>query len=248
MISERQQEANRRNAAKSHGPITPEGRAAVRHNALKHGFTAAEIILPTVEERIDFEQFRFAFEEEYKPEGPTEQVLVEDMVIARWRLNRIRKMEPGFFALRLEDLKDFRQKYYSNLDGQAHLAYVVYADAGAADTYGKMSRYEGRFERTFYKALKELQRLQALRAAVSDPGNGTVSQSPVSPDPEPPPAPISDPISDPEPAPAPISDPLPDPEPPPPPTAPSVSAGDGPCSAPESRHPKSDSPSHPPQC
>jgi hypothetical protein len=91
MISERQQEANRRNAAKSHGPITPEGRAAVRHNALKHGFTAADIILPTVEERIDFEQFRFAFEEEYKPEGPTEQVLVEDIVIARWRLNRIRK-------------------------------------------------------------------------------------------------------------------------------------------------------------
>jgi hypothetical protein len=46
MISQRQQEANRRNAAKSHGPTTPEGRAAVRHNALKHGFTAAEIILP----------------------------------------------------------------------------------------------------------------------------------------------------------------------------------------------------------
>src|SRR5881394_1518524 len=69
MISERQLEANRRNAAKSHGPITPEGRAAVRHNALKHGFTAAEIILPTVEESIEFEQFRFSFEEEYKPVG-----------------------------------------------------------------------------------------------------------------------------------------------------------------------------------
>src|ERR1700694_4033032 len=104
MISERQLEANRRNAAKSHGPTTPEGRAAVRHNALKHGFTAAEIILPTVEEKIDFEQFRFAFEEECKPVGPTEQVLVEDIVTARWRLNRIRKMEPGFFAMELDRL------------------------------------------------------------------------------------------------------------------------------------------------
>src|SRR5229473_8479442 len=187
MISERQQEANRRNAAKSHGPITPEGLAAVRHNALKHGFTAAEIILPTVEEKIDFEQFRFAFEEEYKPVGPTEEVLVEDIVVARWRLNRIRKMEPGFFALGLKGRQRVRQEIYSNLDGQAHLADVVSYDASGDDTYGKMSRYEGRFERTFYKALKELQRLQALRAAVSDPGNGTVSHDPVSahPDPDP---------------------------------------------------------------
>ncbi len=81
MISERQQDANRRNAAKSNGPKTPEGRAAVRHNALKHGFTAAEIVLPTVEEQIDFEQFRAAFEAEHQPVGPTEEVLVEDIVV-----------------------------------------------------------------------------------------------------------------------------------------------------------------------
>jgi hypothetical protein len=192
MISERQQEANRRNAAKSHGPTTPEGRAAVRMNALKHGFTAAEIILPTVEEEIDFEQFRFAFEEEYHPVGPTEEVLVEDMVVSRWRLNRIRKMEPGFFALRLQDLKEIREKRYANLDGHAHLVHVLTDDALYTDTYGKMSRYEGRFERTFYKALKELQRLQALRAAVSDIGNGTVSPSPISPDPDPPNTPSPD--------------------------------------------------------
>src|ERR1700687_4216452 len=148
MISERQQDANRRNAAKSHGPITPEGRAAVRHNALKHGFTAAEIILPTVEEKIDFEQFRAALEAEHEPEGPTEQVLVEDIVIARWRLNRIRKMEPGFFAMELDRLKESREKYFSHLDGQAHLARAIDHDAFHDDTYGKMSRYEGRFERT----------------------------------------------------------------------------------------------------
>src|SRR5712671_4199588 len=204
MISERQQEANRRNAAKSHGPTTPEGRAAVRHNALKHGFTAAEIILPTVEEKIDFEQFRAAFEAEHQPVGPTEQVLVEDIVIARWRLNRIRKMEPGFFALRQEVLKRRVKDDFSSLDAQAHLALIVRDDAQDADTLGKMSRYEGRFERTFYKALKELQRLQALRATVSDSGNGTVSQSPISPDPAPPsptaqasargPSPAPDPI------------------------------------------------------
>src|ERR1700680_2595768 len=112
MISQQQLDANRRNAAKSHGPITPEGRAAVRLN---------EIILPTIEEKIDFEQFRFAFEKEYNPVGPTEQVLVEDIITARWRLNRIRKMELGLFV-----------------DVLSH-------DAFEHDTYGKMSRYEVRF-------------------------------------------------------------------------------------------------------
>jgi hypothetical protein len=202
MISERQQEANRRNAAKSHGPTTPEGRAAVRDNALKHGFTAAEIILPTVEEKIDFEQFRAAFEAEHQPVGPTEQVLVEDIVTARWRLNRIRKMEPGFFALRREVLKDTITEF-STLDPQAQLALIVLDDARDSDTYGKMSRYEGRFERAFHKALKELQRLQALRATVPDFGNGTVWQSPISPDPEPAP----DPVADPDPPPPPMSPP-----------------------------------------
>jgi len=196
MISERQQDANRRNAAKSHGPITPEGRAAVRHNALKHGFTAAEIILPTVEEQIDFQQFRLAFEQEYKPVGPTEEVLIEEMVTARWRLNRIRKMEPGFFALRREVLKEGITEF-STLEPQAQLALIVLDDARDTDTYGKMSRYEARFERSFYKALKELQRLQALRPSVSDSGNGTVSQDPVPPDPDPIPAP--DPIHHPQP-------------------------------------------------
>jgi hypothetical protein len=184
MISERQHEANRRNAAKSHGPITPEGRAAVRMNALKHGLTAEETILPT-EDKTEFEQFQAAFEEECQPVGPIEQVLVEDIVAARWRMNRVRKMEPGFFAFRREDMKNWIN-HFPTLDAQAKLAMIVHNDAQQSDTLGKMSRYEARFERSFHKALKELQRLQALRAAVSDSGNGTVSHDPVSPAPDPP--------------------------------------------------------------
>jgi hypothetical protein len=193
MISERQLEANRRNAAKSHGPITPEGRAAVRLNALQHGLTAAEVILPTTEDKLEFEQFQASFVEECQPVGPIEQVLVEDIVVNRWRMTRVRKMEPGFFALRLQALEKWIIKDHSALDAQAHLALVFRDDAENSDTLGKMSRYEARFERSFHKALKELQRLQALRAAASDSGNGTVSQNPVSPDPDPLPPPESAP-------------------------------------------------------
>ena len=43
-------------------------------------------------------------------------------------------------------------------------------DAGKANAFSKLSRYETAIERSFYKALHELQRLQAARRA-----NGSVT-------------------------------------------------------------------------
>ena len=50
MMSDRKAAANRQNALKSTGPKTPEGKAAVRHNALKHGLLAEQELLPDEDE------------------------------------------------------------------------------------------------------------------------------------------------------------------------------------------------------
>src|ERR1022692_3847223 len=47
LISDKQQEANRQNAQQSTGPKTPEGKAAVRLNALTYGLRARNLIPPT---------------------------------------------------------------------------------------------------------------------------------------------------------------------------------------------------------
>jgi hypothetical protein len=50
MTSDKQVRANQRNALKSTGPKTPEGKDAVRHNALKHGLLSQEVLLPGEDE------------------------------------------------------------------------------------------------------------------------------------------------------------------------------------------------------
>ncbi len=53
MTSQKQIEANRRNAQKSSGPKTAQGRSISRMNALKHGLLAEQVIVPGE----DFEEF-----------------------------------------------------------------------------------------------------------------------------------------------------------------------------------------------
>jgi hypothetical protein len=57
MTSFGQTEANRRNARKSTGPNTPEGKQRSRCNALRHGLTA-ETAIVALEDAEDFEQHR----------------------------------------------------------------------------------------------------------------------------------------------------------------------------------------------
>jgi len=45
-IIDKQLAANRRNATRSTGPRTPEGKARVKWNALKHGLLARSVVVP----------------------------------------------------------------------------------------------------------------------------------------------------------------------------------------------------------
>jgi hypothetical protein len=161
MATQSQIDANRRNAQKSTGPQTPAGRAAVRHNALKHGLTA-EVLIPSREEQPEFDRLCDAFEAEYQPIGPTEETLLEILVAATWRLGRARKAETGFFLKRAIELSH-ESKDYRDLPANSRLAMIVDLDSAGPDTLVKISRYEGRLERSFYKALNELRRAQQQR-------------------------------------------------------------------------------------
>ena len=88
MSSDKQIEANRLNAQRSTGPRTPAGKARVSWNALKHGLTGRDVVLPN-ENPDDFESFRAGILTSLDPQGELEGALAEKIVVDLWRLRRV---------------------------------------------------------------------------------------------------------------------------------------------------------------
>ena len=97
MTSEGKAEANRRNAQKSTGPKTPEGKRAVRLNALRHGLLSKEVLLPG-EDGEALGELGERLWAELQPVGALENLLVDRIVAAVWRLGRLGRVEAGIFA------------------------------------------------------------------------------------------------------------------------------------------------------
>jgi hypothetical protein len=80
-------EINRRNAQKSTGPKTPEGKSRSRFNAVKHGMSAKTLVLPgedpeALQQRIE------AWTADLAPRNDVEQYLVDRAVQVSWQLDR----------------------------------------------------------------------------------------------------------------------------------------------------------------
>jgi hypothetical protein len=87
-LTQKQIEANRRRAQKSTGPRTPEGKARSRTNALKHGLFAKTVLLEMENERL-FDELTRQFYEDFEPANVHERMLIEQMILAQWRLLRL---------------------------------------------------------------------------------------------------------------------------------------------------------------
>jgi hypothetical protein len=96
MTSLKQIEANRRNALKSTGPTTPEGKESSRRNALRHGLTA-ETVIAAVEDAEDYQAFEAAVIADYDAESAVERELVLRLASILWRLRRATGIETAMF-------------------------------------------------------------------------------------------------------------------------------------------------------
>ena len=108
MTSFRQIEANRRNARKSTGPTTEEGKQRSRCNAVRHGLTA-ETVIGALEDAEDYKAFEAAITADYDAQSAVERELVLRLASLLWRLRRATTMETGLFEIQADHLSGFRQ-------------------------------------------------------------------------------------------------------------------------------------------
>jgi hypothetical protein len=215
MASSRQIDANRRNAQKSTGPRTGEGKRKVALNALKHGLLSRHVVLPN-EDETEFEDFTHRLRGALGPVGELEEMLVGSIAASAWRLRRVIRVERGLFiayvaeGARLETAKEDDDRVvggtivvrFAESDdvaeetaraddaerrareaeeraeaaerlveeanairaaGDGEIGRAFMADAQTRDVFTRLSRYEAHIQRSMFKALEELRRLQAAR-------------------------------------------------------------------------------------
>src|SRR5207249_2776436 len=144
MATEAQLAANRNNAQKSTGPKTPEGKDAVRLNGLKHGLASEILVLPG-ESESDFNNLLDSLQAEHQPATPTEVILVRQMAMASWRLQRIVHMEAAQYRLSRVQLQPFYKNYYDDQLTEPERQAIVY-ERDSGNTLIVFSRYEARLE------------------------------------------------------------------------------------------------------
>jgi hypothetical protein len=106
--SERKIEANRLNAQKSTGPRTSDGKRAASRNAIQHGIFSRQLLLPG-EDAAAFEELRRDLLRRLNPRDVLELKLVEKIIAAQWKLQRLEAVERRVLGTCAKDLDERRR-------------------------------------------------------------------------------------------------------------------------------------------
>jgi hypothetical protein len=166
MSTLKQIEANRRNAQRSTGPRTEEGKAASRMNALKNGLYANSPVIPGEDPAL-FEALSRSYYERFNPSTPEEHTLLASVIRNAWLLDRFSNVETDFWAHRFERDADC----LTETDADHPLSYA--ADMLSSELHILQRRIDAA-DRAFHRNLKLLMELQAARAQAVTGENGFV--------------------------------------------------------------------------
>ncbi len=149
MASFKQVLANKKNAKKSTGPSSSQGKLAIRKNALKHGILSKVTVLEDEDHKL-FGRFKSDMVSHLNPVNPSEELCVDRIISCAWRLRRILQIENFFFQDEL------------SFDRYNPVAKIAENFVSRGNTLALVNRYEVNVERSLSKAIYELNRLKSL--------------------------------------------------------------------------------------
>jgi hypothetical protein len=175
IASPRKIEANRRNALKSTGPRTPNGKKRVSRNATRHGFFSKWLLIQGRdgnETKFEYADLCDGVQEHYSPVGWLEEFWVEKIVVCSWRLRRLIRFESGQISLALATHRhDVRRSRAFDLrfpdsDPSSDPQVDTITDhlfLPEKEELDRLLRYEAMLNRQLDHAIAELEKVQARR-------------------------------------------------------------------------------------
>jgi len=91
MSTQAQIDANRANSRSSTGPRSPEGKAAVSQNAVKHGLSSQYLPLSETE-RPQFEALESSLRESINPNGALQESIFRELAAAVWKRDTVNRL------------------------------------------------------------------------------------------------------------------------------------------------------------
>jgi hypothetical protein len=157
MATERQIKANRANAAKSTGPVTPEGKRISSKNAALPGLASGTVVLKRESVRR-FNDLAAALILQFQPRNSAEAFLIQTMTAARWRLLRMWGIQTAGFEL--EMAQTLQQSGESAASGAVLAAIAFRALADNFRVLALQHRFEAAYDRQYNHALAMLLKLR----------------------------------------------------------------------------------------
>jgi len=145
--------ANQKNATRSTGPRTPEGKAISSQNAVRHGLAAGFRLLPG-EDTAAYEQLMQSYEDEFDPQSDHEAFLVTQLVQSRWKIDRIDRLQS----------EAFDQMLATGTDATSTDAKILHG-LNTSTLFDRLERYRAAAERTYHRAHRELTQLRRQHQA-----------------------------------------------------------------------------------
>ena len=142
--------ANRLNSLQSTGPITETGKAASSTNSFKHGLTATKI---APADREEFQALERDLRTEFQAVTPTEERLVDTMIMAAWNLKRCREVQEQLWQLLTQG------------DEPKTMAQAYLEDCKGPRAIDKLHRYIRDHERSFDRAQRRFAESEDAREA-----------------------------------------------------------------------------------